>query len=50
MLPIMKGYASYKDVFVHKIYGIEDFDLFWQMINYQTLVDTWTVIEEESKR
>ena len=39
--------ATYKDVFINKIYGIEDFDLFWQIINYDDVVDAWRSIEME---
>ena len=40
--PIIKGIFTYHDVFVARRYGIEDFDLAWQMIHYQTASDLWS--------
>jgi hypothetical protein len=49
MIPIIKGHATYKDVFINRIYGIEDFDIFWQMINYKMVMDTWSIIDGDKK-
>lgn len=46
-VPITKGYFSYKDVFIDKIYGLEDFDLVWQLINYSATSEAWAGIEAE---
>ena len=40
---------SYKDVFVDDLYGIEDFDLLWQMINYEVVSNTIAALGAENK-
>ena len=47
-VPITRGYFTYKDVFINKLYGLEDFDLVWQLINYASTSDTWSAIELET--
>ena len=43
--------VTYKDVYIDKIYSIQDFDLLWQMINFQNVSESWGNIiqERESK-
>lgn len=50
-VPIQKRIFSYADVFAHKCYGIEDFDLAWQMINYEFVSELWAqhLAERDSK-
>ena len=39
--------VTYKDVYINKIYSLEDFDLMWQMINFENVSETWSLIIRE---
>lgn len=48
-VPIKLGLVTYRDVFIDRLYSIEDMDLLWQMINQRLVSDAWAAIELDAR-